>query len=92
MYIPSASRYLDPYFSLGFEFDRYDIEGTDDTEKRMDFVMEVGIRIRANVKFSPLKFLSIISDFWGIRIGVKNKGFMKIKDLNYVFEFGMGVW
>ena len=92
MYIPSASRYLDPYFSLGFEFDRYDIEGTDDTEKRMDFVMEIGIRIRANVRFSPLKFLSIISDFWGIRIGVKNKGFMKIKDLNYVFEFGMGVW
>jgi len=54
--------------------------------------MELGVKLRANVRYSPLKFLGFISDFWGIRLGMKNKGFSKISDINYIFEVGAGVW
>ena len=94
LYTPSASRFLDPYFSLGLEIDKYEYEanGVTTVGKRTDFVFETGIKMRGNVKFSPLKFLSIFADLWGIRIGVKNRGFMDINHLNYVFEIGAGVW
>ena len=94
LYTPSASRFLDPYFSLGVETDKYEtvIDGMTTLEKRTDFVFETGIKLRGNVKFSPLKFLSVLADLWGVRLGVKNRGFMDIKNLNYVFEIGAGVW
>jgi hypothetical protein len=92
LYTPSASRFLDPYFALGFEIDRYDIPGTNTVGKRTDFVFETGIKFRGNVKFSPLKFLSVLTEFWGARVGIKNRGFMDIEELTYVFEIGAGVW
>jgi hypothetical protein len=92
LYTPSASRFLDPYFSLGWERDRYDIEGSDEVGKRDDFVFETGIKLRGNVKYSPLKFLSVLADLWGVRLGLKNRGFMDIRDLGYVIEIGAGVW
>jgi hypothetical protein len=32
------------------------------------------------------------TDFWGVRIGIKNYGFFDIDKLTYVLEFGAGVW
>ena len=95
LYTPSASRFLDSYVSAGVEFE--DINTTDSnnvTTSSLDtyFVMELGVKLRANVRYSPLKFLGFISDFWGIRLGMKNKGFSKISDINYIFEVGAGVW
>jgi len=92
LYTPSASRFLDPYFALGFEIDKTNIPGTNETESRTDFVFETGIKLRGNVKYSPLKFLGFLSDFWGVRLGIKNRGFMDIDQLTYVFEIGAGVW
>ncbi len=94
LYTPSASRFLDPYFSLGVEIDKYDFEenGVTTVNSRTDFVFETGIKVRGNVKYSPLKFLSILADLWGVRFGIKNRGFMEIKELSYVFEIGAGVW
>ena len=92
LYTNSASRFLDPYLSLGFEIDSYDNPETQELESQTDFVLEAGLKFRANVRFSPLKFLSFISDFWGVRLGIKNKGITEIKKINYVFEFGLGVW
>ncbi len=92
LYTPSASRFLDPYFSLGFEIDKYDVEGTSTVESRTDFVFETGIKLRGNVKFSPLKFLSVFADLWGVRLGIKNRGYMDIDQLTYVIEIGAGVW
>lgn len=95
LYTPSASRFLDSYVSAGVEFE--DINTTDSnnvTTSSLDtyFVMELGVKLRANLRYSPLKFLGFISDFWGIRLGMKNKGFSKISDINYIFEVGAGVW
>ncbi len=90
---PSASRFMDPYFAVGIENDKEPKE--DDPEKIISkgyFVIETGIKLRANVKFSPLKFLSFLTDYWGIRLGVKNKGFPDINNLQYNIELGAGVW
>jgi hypothetical protein len=94
LFTPSALRFMDPYFSAGVEIDKYDVntDGTNTIESRTDFVFETGLKFRGNVKFSPLKFLSFLTDFLGARIGVKNRGFMKIEELTYLFEIGAGVW
>ncbi len=92
LYTPSASRFLDPYFSLGLEVDNY-FKGSDSNAvTSTDFAFETGIKLRGNVTYSPLKFLGFISPFWGVRLGIKNKGFMAIDHLNYVIEIGAGVW
>lgn len=91
LYTPSASRFMDPYISIGADFTEI---GQDDTTSyiQTDFVFETGIKLRGNVSYSPLKFLSFISPFWGVRLGIKNKGFPDINNFNYIIEFGAGVW
>lgn len=90
LYTPSASRFLDPYLSFGLQVNN--IGKYDNSNTTIDFVFETGIKIRGNVTYSPFKFLSILSPFWGLRLGVKNTGFMSINHLNYILEFGAGVW
>lgn len=96
LYTPSASRFLDPYVSFGIEVNKEyikDSAGTvTNTNITTDFAFETGIKIRGNVQYSPLKFLAVFSPLWGIRLGIKNKGFMAIDHLNYVIEVGAGVW
>jgi len=92
LYTPSASRFLDPYFAAGVEIDYYKIPGTNDLDSKTDFVFETGIKLRSTIKPTFLSFLSPITDFWGIRIGMKNKGFWDVKNLSYIFEIGAGVW
>ena len=88
---PSASRFMDPYFSAGVE-SNYKVDSLGTSSRKEDFVLETGLKFRANVIFSPLKFLSFLTDFWGLRIGIKNTGFPLIKNLGYTFELGAGVW
>ncbi len=92
LYSPSASRFMDPYISAGVEIDRFYETGETILSSKTDFVFETGIKIRGNVKYSPLKFLGVLTDFWFIRLGIKNKGFWSINNLDYVFEIGAGVW
>ena len=33
-----------------------------------------------------------LTDFWGIRFGIKNKGFFDVENITYVIEFGGGTW
>ena len=93
MYTPSASRWFDTYFAAGAEWDTYDSpteENPDATAKRTDFVLETGIKFRANVE--AIKWLSWATPFWGIRFGIKNYGFSNIDRLTYVLEFGAGAF
>lgn len=87
LYTPSASRFSDLYFASGFEFNE-----KDSSEVESVFVLEAGIKFRGNVSYSPLKFLSFLSPFWGLRLGIKNEGFMKINKISYILELGAGVW
>jgi hypothetical protein len=92
MYTPSASRWVDTYFAAGAELDRED--DPDDpnvTVKEWNFVLETGLKFRANLGHTPLKFLPF-THFWGARVGIKNYGFFQIDKLTYVLEFGAGVW
>ena len=93
MYTPSASRWFDTYFAAGAEWDTYDSpteENPDATAKRTDFVLETGIKFRANVE--AIKWLSWATPFWGFRFGIKNYGFSNIDRLTYVLEFGAGAF
>ena len=92
LYTPSASRFLDPYVSFGLEIDHYESPDAVDLQRRTGFVYEAGIKLRGNVSYSPLRFLGVLWDLWGVRLGVKAWGFMEIDELSYVFEFGAGVW
>ncbi len=93
MYTPSASRWVDTYLAAGAELDREDDPADSTmTVSEWDFVLETGLKFRANLGHSPLKFLSFLTDFWGVRIGIRNYGFFDIDKLTYVLEFGAGVW
>ncbi len=93
-YTPSASRWLDTYFSAGVEWDVVDLpEGSESpTKTDTHFVLETGIKLRFNLFYTPLRFLSKITDFWGIRVGIKNVGAFEINKLVYVLEIGAGIW
>jgi hypothetical protein len=87
-YMPSASRWMDGYLGAGYEAE--DVLETDGSVSRdRDFVLEAGLKFRANIAYSPLRFLPF-TDFWGLRVGIKNRGFWNSERLTYVFEIGAG--
>jgi hypothetical protein len=92
LFTRSASRWMDGYFSAGYEWDVIDLPGEEGTRNENDFVLETGIKFRGNVSHSAFKFLGKITDFWGLRLGVKNKGFWQIDNFSYVVEIGAGTW
>lgn len=92
LYTKSASRWMDGYFSAGVEWDEYDLPNGEGTDRRTDFVLESGIKFRASLSHSPFKFMTKLTDFWGIRFGAKTKGFFDVERITYVVEFGGGTW
>ncbi len=91
LYANSASRWMDPYFATGVEWNDFD-SGAGVTERRTDFVLETGFKFRTQVGQSPLKFLSFLTDFWGMRVGIKNYGFFDVDRFKYVVEIGAGAF
>jgi hypothetical protein len=90
-YSASASRWIDPYFGAGVEWDEED-GPAGGTTQRTDTVLETGIKFRSTVQHTPLEFMSGLTSFWGLRFGVKANGFFEIDRLRYVVEFGAGTW
>ncbi|NMO13570.1 hypothetical protein HPC49_00440 [Pyxidicoccus fallax] len=90
LYTPSASRWFDTYFAAGVEWDLE--ESGAGTRRRTDFVMESGIKFRVNISRSPVSALRVLTDFWGLRLGIKSYGFFDVDRLTYVFEVGAGTW
>ena len=87
LYSTSASRWLDGYVSVGFERDRGD-DGNND----YFWAAETGVKFRANIKHSPLSFMSKLTDFWGIRAGLQYGGLLPVDRLRYVIEVGAGAF
>jgi hypothetical protein len=87
LYTTSASRWIDGYFSVGFESD----EG-ENHDSRSFWCAETGFKFRANIRHSPLKFMSKLTDFWGFRIGTKADGLLPIERLGLVLEIGAGTF
>lgn len=90
LYTPSASRWFDTYFAVGYERDKKDVMG--EVQTFDDFILESGVKFRVQVGLSPFKFLTAITDFWGFRAGIKNYGFTDIERLTYIFELGAGAF
>jgi len=57
---------------------------------KWDFVFETGIKFRVNINETPIKPLHHLTDYWGLRMGIKYSGFHTINRLSYVLEFGAG--
>jgi hypothetical protein len=55
-----------------------------------DFVLDFGLKFRAQIGKSPIGFLSFLTDFWGVRLGIKNYGMTDIEHLTYIMEIGAG--
>ncbi len=93
-YTRSASRWADGYFSAGVEWDRFDSPEGNEASRKMErhFVFETGVKFRFGLERGPLKFLTKLTDFWGIRFGIKNIGAFDIDRLAYVVEVGAGTW
>jgi hypothetical protein len=86
LYARSASRWLDGYFSVGFESDR-----SDDEDTRRFWVAESGFKIRADLRHAGhLSFLSKLTDFWGVRTGLQATGLLPVERFRYVIEVGAG--
>ena len=87
----SASRWLDTYVGLGYEY--IYIDDDQPTNDEFEFVSEAGIKIRLNIRVTPLKFLKFLgTDFWGIKIGWKNRGFDFFNSGGFVIEIGAGAF
>lgn len=88
MYTPSASRWFDQYFAGGMETNR--VRQDDGTlKKEREFVFETGVKFRFR---APNKAFAWMTNFWGLRAGIKNVGAFDVKNLTYVLELGAGVW
>jgi hypothetical protein len=91
-----ASQRIDSYFSAGVEWDKMDLPAGSEkaTEKKSEFVLETGIKFRVNITKAPapVRYLGALTEFWGLRAGIKNDGFFEINKLRYVLEFGAGTW
>ncbi|MEN8008005.1 MAG: hypothetical protein ABFS42_13380 [Candidatus Krumholzibacteriota bacterium] len=86
MYTTSASRWFDGYFAMGWEWDKDD-EGNLHTDQ----MTEAGLKMRFNMNATPLRFLTVLgTDFWGVRFGMKNKGFLNWESIGYAIEVGAG--
>ncbi|MEE9371698.1 MAG: hypothetical protein V3V00_01465 [Saprospiraceae bacterium] len=87
----SASRWIDSYIGIGYEIIDTNLENNK-IDSRFEFVSEAGIKIRVNISKSPLRFLSFLGDFWGIRLGWKNVGFRHFRQSGFVLEIGAGAF
>jgi hypothetical protein len=90
-YSASASRWIDPYFAGGVEWDVED-SPTGGTTTNSDVVLETGLKFRSSLAHTPFRFMTKVADFWGLRFGVKGNGFFDIDTLRYVIELGAGTW
>jgi hypothetical protein len=90
VYTPSASRWIDPYFAVGFEDYTYDL-GDGTIGSNTSFQMETGFKFRVNVLHTPFKIgRKLGTDFWGLRLGIQYRGAWEIRRLGYVVEIGAG--
>jgi len=91
LYTNSASRWIDSYIGAGVEWDEEPtMEDPGQFRTDANFVLETGIKFRANVE--SIKWLSWATPFWGARFGIKNYDFPDIEKLTYVLEFGAGAF
>lgn len=84
LYTSSASRWFDTYVAFGFETDHWD------TGHKTRWMTETGVKLRFNVGRTPLKFMTSLTDFWGVRVGVKNLGIWDWEHIGYAVEVGAG--
>ena len=84
-YSASASRWVDGYVAAGVERFAREAGGWEP-------VAESGIKFRARLKGTPLHFMTALTDFWGLRLGLRTVGLFPVVRLGYVIELGAGAF
>ena len=93
LYTRAASNWVGGYVSGGIEWAKVTNSSTTTTTSTdANFVGELGVKFRANVAHTPLHFMSKLTDFWGLRVGVKATDAFTIQRLDYVIEIGAGAF
>lgn len=91
LYTSSASNWIGSYVSGGAQWTRTS-DSVTGSATTADFVGELGMKFRVNMVHTPAKFLARITDFWGVRVGLKATGGFDIDQLAYVIEVGAGTF
>jgi hypothetical protein len=55
-------------------------------------VAESGVKLRARIRVTTLDFRSVLTDFWGVRVGVKSDGLFEFSRIGYLAEVGAGAF
>ena len=96
LYAPSASRWIDGFMAAGMEWDTQDLPddfGGTREKTEHHFVLESGLKFRVNMKYSPIKFVTKITDFWGLRIGMRYVGnAWDFRHIGLLAEVGAGTF
>jgi len=96
LYAPSASRWIDGFMAAGIEWDTGDVPddfGGFREKTEHNFVLESGLKFRVNMKYSPIKFVTKITDFWGFRIGLRYVGnAWDFRQIGLLAEVGAGTF
>ncbi len=58
----------------------------------MSFMSEAGVKFRFDVRTTPLKLLTSLTDFWGVRAGIRYVGFGEFDEIGYAIEVGAGAF
>lgn len=104
MYTPSASRWADPYVSMGVQrqFTTVTERRTIDTEQgrvdvtvvlppSWDVALEAGLKFRAEIPRKMRPFV-LGYNFGGVRLGLRGVGVPTIERWQFVWEIGAGAW
>ena len=84
------------YLASGVEWDVVEIDdgsGNILDERKTFFVLESGFKFRANMKYTPAKFLAKLTELWGLRMGMKFKGnAWNFTNIGLIVEIGAGTF
>jgi len=82
--------------AAGIEWDTGDVPddfGGTREKTEHNFVLESGLKFRVNMKYSPIKFVTKITDFWGFRIGLRYVGnAWDFRQIGLLAEVGAGTF
>ncbi len=92
LFTRSASWWLDPYVSVGYERSRMVLNrGVPLYPERSTMVTEAGVKFRLRTT-GRARWATLGYSFGGVRIGVRANGFGMNNTPRVVFEIGPGVW
>ena len=71
------------------EYDK-EFDANGNSIDQTNIMVETGVKFRFNVGHTPLGLLKKVTDFWGVRAGIRYIDYKSIDPLSFVVEIGAG--